>query len=136
MKKFIIYSNFDMDNEMFIEDERDNFSFCDEGFNGYVIAFAQIGMWNGIREGAKIINTIEGVLYSSCDYCEWYLDSYNLRFRGTHHDGQNTILYRYVDTKEQAQNILNRIVEKGMSEEQFRKATKSLRKYVAKVYGV
>lgn len=136
MKKFIIYSNFDMDNEMYIEDERDNISFCDTGFNGYVIAFAQIGMWDGIKIGAKIFNTIEKILYSSCDYCEWYLDSYNLRFRGAHHDGQNNILYRYVDTKEKAQNILNRIVEKGMSEEQFRKATKSLRKYVAKVYGV
>jgi hypothetical protein len=39
------------------------------------------------------------------------------------------------ESKEQAERLVNKIAYNGMTEEEFRRATKSLRPYVAEVYG-
>ena len=39
----------DETNDMYIEDERHNLSEDNTGFNGYVVAFAELGLWNGVR---------------------------------------------------------------------------------------
>jgi hypothetical protein len=45
------------------------------------------------------------------------------------------MLYRVAKSKEDAERLVNAIAYGGMTEEQFRKATRSLRPYVANVYG-
>jgi hypothetical protein len=116
-----------------IIDERINLH---KDVDGYIVAFASLGLWNGRANGAKLVGTtVSDILYSDCDYVTWYCDPYNVRCSAAHHDGRNYILYRVADSKEQAERLVNKIAYEGMTEEQFRRATKSLRPYVAKVYG-
>lgn len=127
----------DDNNNMYIEDERDNLSQKYTGFKGYVVAFAELGLWNGVHVASKVYDDISNILQNtSCDECEWYLDEWNVRFRGVHHDGTNNVLYRYVDTEKRANDIMNKIVCGGMNLKQFKKATKSIRPFVKKVYGI
>ena len=154
--KRIIWSNDDYDEwcdamKEEITDEEitpEYYSFCkandldDERMNlnievdGYIVAFGNLGRWNGRFNGAKLVGTnVNDILYSDCDYITWYCDLHNVRCDETHHDGHNTILYRVADTKEQAERLVDKIAYGNMTEEGFRKATKSLRKYVADVYG-
>lgn len=117
-----------------IEDERAN---LDVEVDGYIVAFASLGLWNGRVNGAKVIGSnVKDILYdSNCDYYTWYCDVHNVRFSGAHHDGRNNYLYRVAKDKETAERLVNKIAYHGMTEEEFRRATKSLRPYVAKVYG-
>ena len=155
-QKRVIWSNNDYDewaeamaNE--ITDEEitpEYYSFCcendldDERVNlnvevdGYIVAFASLGLWNGRRNGAKLVGTnVRDILYSNDDYVTWYCDPYNVRAEMIHHDGTNYILYRVANNKEYAEHLVDKIAYGNMSEEEFRKRTKSLRPYVANVYG-
>ena len=119
--------------EYSLDDERMNLK---KEVDGYIIAFANLGLWNGRVNGAKLIGTsVADILYSECDYCTWYCDPYNVKCEATHHDGTNYILYRVARNKEHAEWLVNKIAYDEMTEESFRRATKSLRPYVAKVYG-
>jgi hypothetical protein len=116
-----------------LEDERIN---LDIEVDGYIVAFANLGLWNGRVNGAKLVGyNVKDILYSNDDYVTWFCDPYNVRCDTIHHDGRNHILYRVASSKEQAERLVNKIAYEDMSEEEFRKATKSLRPYVAKVYG-
>jgi len=104
--------------------------------DGYIVVFANMGLWNGKHNGAGIIGTnVKDILYSECDYVHWYCDRYNVRCDAAHHDGTNHYLYRVAKDKETAERLIDKIVYNGITEEQFRKATRSLRPYIAKVYG-
>ena len=104
--------------------------------DGIIVCFAVLGLWDGDHNGAKVFGTnVKDILYSNDDYLDWYCDRYNVRCTGIHHDGTNTYLYRVAKSRKQAENLVDAIIYKDMTEEQFIKATKSLRPYVAKVYG-
>jgi hypothetical protein len=119
--------------EINLDDERANLK---KDVDGYIIAFANLGLWNGRVNGAKLIGTsVADILSSECDYCTWYCDPFNVKFEGVHHDGTNRALYRVARSKQHAEHLANLIAYHGMTEESFRRATKSLRPYVAKVYG-
>ena len=114
-------------------DERANLN---KEVDGYIVAFASLGLWNGRVNGAKLVGTcVADILSSSCDYVTWYCDPFNVKFEGVHHDGTNYALYRVARSKHHAEHLANLIAYHGMTEEQFRRATKSLRPYVAEVYG-
>lgn len=116
-----------------LDDERVN---LDVEVDGYIVAFASLGLWNGRRNGAKLVGTnVRDILYSNDDYVTWYCDPHNVKAEMIHHDGTNYVLYRVARNKELAERLANKIAYDGMSEEQFRKATRSLREYVARVYG-
>ena len=116
-----------------LDDERAN---LDIEVDGYIVAFASLGLWDGRRNGAKLVGTnVRRILYSNDDYVTWYCDPHNVRAEMIHHDGTNYVLYRVAMNKEQAENLVDKIAYGNMSEEEFRKRTKSLRPYVAKVYG-
>lgn len=80
---------------------------------GNVIAIADLGRWNGRFSGYKELNNLEDIMYSSCDYERIYVDSNgDLRKKESHHDGSNSILYRYWKeglTEQQRDNFLNKI---------------------------
>lgn len=117
----------------YLYDERDN---LDEEVDGYIVVFARLGLWDGTHIGSGIVGTnVKDILHSNCDYLDWYCDRYNVRCTAIHHDGTNSYLYRVAKSREQAENLADSIKYDEMTEEQFMRATKSLRPYVAKVYG-
>ena len=125
------YYAFCCDNNL--DDERIN---LDIEVDGYIVAFASLGLWNGRFNGAKLVGTnVRDILYSNDDYVTWYCDPYNVKAEMIHHDGTNYVIYRIARNKEFAEKLVNMIAYNGMTEEQFKRATKSLRPYVAKMYG-
>ena len=129
----IDYERYAEDCSTFLDDERGN---LDVPVNGVIVCFADLGLWDGHHNGAKTFgDNVKNILYSSDDYLDWYCDRFNVRGTGIHHDGTNTYLYRVAKDREQADDLVNEIAYGDMTVEQFMKATKSLRPYVAKVYG-
>jgi hypothetical protein len=129
----INYETYCEDCETNLYDERANLNVP---VDGVIVAFADLGLWDGHHNGAKTFGSnVKNILYSSNDYQDWYCDRYNVRCTDIHHDGTNTYLYRVARDKRQAQELVNRIAYEGMTEQEFMNATKSLRPYVAKVYG-
>ena len=118
---------------IYLDDERMN---LDEEVDGVIVCFADLGLWDGHHKGARIFGTnVKDILHSNWDYTSWYCDRYNVRSTAPHHDGTNHYLYRVAKDKKTAQRLVEKIAYEGMTEQQFMKATKSLRPYVAKVYG-
>ena len=117
----------------YLEDERANLNV---EVDGIIIAYADLGLWDGHHKGIKIFkNNVSEILYSDSDYPHWYTDRYNVRATMPHHDGTNYILYRVAKDRETAERIMNNILYKGKGEDYFKRNTKSLRPYVAEVYG-
>jgi len=131
----LTYERYYEDCEVFLDDERSNLN---KEVDGYIIAFANLGFWNGRCNGAKLIgDNVKDILNSSygCDDVTFYCDVHNVRFDGSHHDGSHYLLFRVAKDKDAAERLANKIAYHDMTEEEFRKATRSLRPYVAKVYG-
>ena len=115
-----------------LDDERCNLN---KQVDGVIIVFGDLGLWNGRKQGYQILgNNIADILKSSCEYAEWYGDGYNIRSRMTHH-GTNYILYRVAKDREEAERIAEKIYNREIDEQGFRKRTRSLYPYVAGVYG-
>ena len=116
-----------------LDDERSNLS---KKVDGVIIAFGDLGLWRGRRQGYQILGSnIANILHSSCDDCEWYGDSYNIHGRMAHHDGTNYVLYRVAKSREDAERIADKIYNLEIDEAGFRKLTRSLYPYVADIYG-
>lgn len=129
----INYERYHEDCDIFLNDERAN---LDVEVDGWIVAFGVLGLWDGNHNAACTFgNKVKNILKSECDYLDWYCDRYNVRCRASHHDGTNYYLYRVAKDREQAKRLVDAIAYEGMTEEAFRKATRSLRPYVAKVYG-
>ena len=122
------------DCSIWLDDERSNLNIP---IDGCIVCFAVLGLWDGHHNGAKIIgDNINKILHSSCgDYVTWFCDRFNARCEDTHHDGTNTYLYRIAKNREQAQKLVDKIAYEDMTEKEFRKATRSVRPFIAKVYG-
>ncbi|MBO5059170.1 MAG: hypothetical protein J6C10_06755 [Prevotella sp.] len=117
---------------LWLDDERANLN---KEVNGVIVAFADLGLWHGRRQGYKIIGrNIADILRSSHD-AEWFGDTYNIRGVEYHHDGTNYILYRVAKDMEAAERITEKIYSGEVDEAQFRKMTRSLHPYVAEIYG-
>jgi hypothetical protein len=121
----------DRDNDLY--DERAN---LDVPVDGVIVCFADLGLWDGHHQGAKKFGKyVKNILHSNCEFNDWFCDRYNVRCEASHHDGSNSYLYRVARDEEQADRLVQAIAFENMTEEEFRKATRSLRPYVAKVYG-
>ena len=118
----------------YLDDERCN---LDKEVNGVIVAFADLGLWNGRHCGGGIIGTnIKDILYSNeCDYCKWYCDRWNVKFKGAHHDGRNYYTYRVVEDEDKAEQLINDFVYGGKDMKYVYRHSKSLRPYVAEIYG-
>ena len=128
-----LYDWVDETNGYYLDDERCNLN---KEVEGVIVCFANLGLWDGCHVGAKTEGTnVRNILYSSCENVEWYCDRYNVRCTAAHHDGRNSYLYRVAKDWETAKRLANRIASGTMSETLFKRCTKSLRPYVAKVYG-
>lgn len=116
-----------------LDDERSNLN---KEVDGIIVVFGNLGLWKGRRQGYQILgNTIADILKSQCDDAEWYGDGYNIRGRMGHHDGTNYALYRIAKDRDEAERIADKIYNREIDEEGFRRRTRSLYPYVAAVYG-
>lgn len=116
-----------------LNDERSNLN---KEVDGIIVVFGNLGLWNGRRQGYQILgSTIADILKSQCDDAEWYGDGYNIRGRMDHHDGTNYTLYRIAKGRDEAERIADKIYNREIDEEGFRRRTRSLYPYVAAVYG-
>jgi hypothetical protein len=140
----------EMNNE-YLYDERYAFKEIDKTlpfmtndyYVGYkILAIASLGLWDGRRTAYRFFDSLEEVLSSECDYCEWYCDS-QLRFKGAHHDGYN--YYTYVLFKgdsdecyntEGAQKFLDDLYYGNpISKSRWYRYTRSLVPYIKEYYG-
>lgn len=122
---------------MWFDDERLNLSCVDD--SGELIAIADVGRWNGRASGYKKIKSLPDVLYSSCDYERVYVDSNgDLRKEESHHDGSNSILYRYFKdslTEEQKDNFLDKIYNGECTQKDITRYTRKAGVGIAKMFG-
>lgn len=123
-------------NDLWLSDVKSNFSWISRG---EVVAIADLGRWNGRFSGYKIFSSLELILYTSCDYERVYLDAYNnLRKEESHHDGSNSILYRYWKegiTEKQKENFLDKIYKGICTTRDISHYTSKIGNDIAKVYG-
>lgn len=106
---------------------------------GGVIAIADIGRWCGRCGGYKILKSLEEVMYTSCDYEEVYVDSNgDLRKEESHHDGSNSILYRYWKeglTENQKENFLQKIYNGECTQKDITRYTRKAGLGIANAFG-
>lgn len=122
-------------NDSYLDDERANLNHI---VDGRILIIGDIGRWNGRVSGYKIIDSrnIRDILFSDCDYAEWYGDGYNIRFKGHHHDGTNYYLYRVIREDRNIDNLLDAIYRgEEITGSKLNYYTKSLYKNVAEIYG-
>lgn len=116
-----------------IDDERENLNVQ---VDGCIVAFSDLGLWDGRHPGGSLKGSnVKNILSSDCDYLKWYCDRYNVCCTAIHHDGTNYYTYRVAKDRDTAIELIGKIASGNMTREQFCKKTKSLRPYVAKVYG-
>lgn len=140
--KNIIFSNMEMsddydryDEAYMLEDERTN---LDIPIDGKILVIADLGLWNGRRNGYKILpNNISEILYDAdAELVEWYDDGYNIKCTAVHHDGTNYYEYREIRDGVNIDNLLNSIRNnESYSRKKLNTYTKSIRPYVLDVYG-
>ena len=133
----------DVDNECnfmestWFDDERGNLDSVDEG--GGLIAVADLGRWNGRFSGYKEVKNLADVLYSDCDYERVYVDSNgDLRKEESHHDGSNSILYRYWKdglTDEQKENFMSKIYNGECTQKDITRYTRKAGIGIANAFG-
>ena len=130
------YECLDEMNRIWLENERKN---LDIELEENIVILADLGLWFGRRDGYKEIgNNISGALYTNDDYITWYVDRYDMRGDGAHHDGSNHYLYRVWKngiTDAQKENFLNKWASEKATRKDVTRYTKSLRPYIANVYG-
>ena len=128
-KKYSLIYQFNND---YLEDERIN---LDKKM--VVIALADIGRWNGRKQGYKIYNNLTDILYSESDYCKWYCDSYNLKGELHDHDGISYIIYRTLKNDDDYDKIIE-LLENNytLTRSQYYRYTKSLRPTIKNIYGI
>lgn len=105
--------------------------------DGRILVIADLGLWNGRRQGYKILNrNVSSILSDDAEYVEWYGDGHNIKATAAHHDGTNYYEYRVIREDRNINNLLDEIYRgKEITRKKLNYYTKSLYPYVAKVYG-
>lgn len=119
---------------MYLEDERCNLNVPTEG---RILAIADLGLWHGRVPGYRIFGkNVNCIFDTSEEYTEWYSDGYNIKSVESHHDGINYLEFRVIREDRNIQNLLDAIYNgEKITRKKLNYYTKSLRPYVAKVYG-
>ena len=120
--------------EEWVYDEKANLN---KNIDGIIIGFADLGFWNGRTTGAKNFGSnISNIInMCGCDNGKFYADRYNIKSNLCHHDGTHYCTYRIAKNEKQANKIME-LAEQGiLTYDYFKKHTRSLREYVADIYG-
>lgn len=129
-----LYDEAVFENEEWLSCEREN---LDVKLSNNIIIIADLDLWNGHKSGYKVIgNNLNNILScSSSDYYEVYCDSYNVRAESAHHDGTNSYLFREIKENVNIERLKEKIYNNDFTSADISRYTKSLRPYVAKIYG-
>lgn len=131
-----IYDECHRMNGTWFEDEKAELKRVSEGV---VLAIADLGRWNGRCAGYKELESLEEAIYSSCDYERLYVDSNgDLRKEESHHDGRNSILYRYWKeglTEQQKENFLSKIYRGECTRKDITRYTRKAGVGIADAFG-
>lgn len=104
-----------------------------------VIAIADMGLWDGRRQGYKILgNNLNDIFNVSEDYNVWTCDRYNVRGKLIHHDGTHYVVYRRFKeglSEEQKNRFCDALYYGKCTPQMVSRYTRSLTPDVAKVYG-
>lgn len=121
---------------LFFDDEH---AMLEDNSEGSLIAIADLGRWNGRFSGYKEVKNLADVLYTNCDYEKLYVDSNgDLRKEESHHDGSNSILYRYWKdglTDEQKENFMSKIYNGECTQKDITRYTRKAGIAIACYYG-
>lgn len=124
-------------NDLYFGDEHMN---LDKVIDGSIICIADLGLWDGRKDGYKIlgnsINTIFDINSRGFDYAEFYGDGKDIRAKEVHHDGTNYYLFRVIRSGRDIDKLLEAIYAgEIISRQKLNYYTRSLYKDVADVYG-
>jgi hypothetical protein len=124
-------------NNSYLDDERMN---LDKTLDGRVLVIADLGLWNGRKQGYKILgtnlNNIFDINSRGFDYAEFYGDGYNIKGIEHHHDGTNYYEYRVIRENRDIDKLLDAIYNgEEITRKKLNYYTRSLYKDVAKIYG-
>lgn len=103
-----------------------------------IICIADLGLWDGRRSAYKICNRLlsECLTVGNHDYNHLYYDGYNVRKTSVHHDGTNHYLFREIKPGVNIEKFCDMLYNnEPIDNKTLNRYTKSLRKYVKKVYG-
>ena len=104
-----------------------------------IIAIADLGLWNGRRQGYKILgNNLNNIFDVHEDYNAWTCDRYNVRGKLVHHDGTNYVIYRAFKeglTEEQIDRFCDALYYGKCTPQMISRYTRSLAPYVREIYG-
>jgi len=114
-----------------------------------VVIIAMQQMWNGVSPRVSRIgrnlNVVVDCPFRDIDEQVVFVDRYNVCWRGTHHDGTNTAIYRVMKDNDKYDTFLQALItafektDAVKKEAAWKRAisryTKSLRPEVAAVYG-
>lgn len=116
-------------------DERMNLSHVE--LDGCIVIFVDMGLWDGRCKGSKVIGSDLSQIIDTfgCDDAHIFCDRNHVKADLTHHDGEHHVTYRLAKDEDEADKICQSIAYGCMTFKQFLRKTKSLRPYVAKVYG-
>lgn len=112
----------------------------DQILPGQVLVIADLGLWNGRRQGYRVMgNNLNDILKShvngASDMCI-FGDGYNVRADESHHDGENHYMYRLIRSDKNPQPLLDAIYAgREISSALLNRYTKSVFPYVANIYG-
>lgn len=103
--------------------------------NGAIVAFADLGFWNGRRTGIKVMgNNLNSIVdVCGCDDIKLYCDRYNVKSDLTHHDGTHHLTFRLVPFNK-VRTMLEKANEGSLTWEYFKKNSKSILKLVKELY--
>lgn len=119
--------------DMHLDDERGN---LDIQLDHTIIAIADLGLWNGRRQGYKLLgNNINKCLESDCDYVSWYCNSYDMVGVHSHHDGTNYITYRELKDEKFLDIVTSKAYNGTLTKKDISRYTRSLVPHIKEVYG-
>jgi hypothetical protein len=127
-----IYNEIEECNRIAFKDDRFEFATRDKHIEGTVIAVANVGRWNGRKDGIKVLQGFEDVMDFMTRYDEFkiYIDRYNIKGIGHHHDGTDYLTFREVHPRYFRDDIEDIFLSYDGDVDRFVKnCTRSLRKY-------
>ena len=123
-------------NSTYLSDETANLNVP---LDNIVVAFARLGLWNGVKPGFKLLSTnLNSIFQVNCDINTYYYDRYNVKARCVHHDGTNHITFRKLKSGVNKDWFENYMYDNNfeLSSSQLSRYTESLVPYVKSIYGL
>lgn len=121
-------------NNEYLHDEKLNLN---KRLDDYIIIIADLGLWNGRKQGYKISRAnLNAIFNINDDLMEFYGDGREIRATGYHHDGTNYYLFRQLRAGRDPEKLLDDIYNgREISPQKLNYYTRSIYTDVANVYG-